>query len=301
MISPSLLVRMTRPGFLSLTAAACVLGFATGGPPDELLAARAAAALVLALVLHAAANVLNDYEDARSGADDANTSGIFPFTGGSRLIQEGVVSMDQTRALGLTMLGAAAAGGLLLVWIAGPTLLVLGMAGVFLAWSYSSPPLQLMSRGLGEPAVGAAWGLVVLGAAHAGHAHIAGASLAIAPAFALLAANILLVNELPDARADAMVGKRTLVVALGARRAARVSIALAVLAQAGPVAAVLWANAPRGLLGSLSSAPLALAASVLVARHAGDPARLRTAIQLTIAATLTFAVGASIGCALLPR
>ena len=41
---------------------------------------RALATLLLALVAHAGANVLNDYFDARNGADAANDQGLFPFT-----------------------------------------------------------------------------------------------------------------------------------------------------------------------------------------------------------------------------
>ena len=51
--------------------------------------------MLLALVAHAGANVLNDYFDARNGADDANQQGLFPFTGGSRLIQNGAVSVAE--------------------------------------------------------------------------------------------------------------------------------------------------------------------------------------------------------------
>jgi 1,4-dihydroxy-2-naphthoate octaprenyltransferase len=59
-------------------------------------APRALATVLLALLAHAGANVLNDYFDARNGADAANHQGLFPFTGGSRLIQNGQVSIADT-------------------------------------------------------------------------------------------------------------------------------------------------------------------------------------------------------------
>lgn len=81
----STLVRMTRPGFLIITLVGCMLGMATadmcGHPPHFW---TALATVVLAVMAHAAGNVLNDVHDALSGADAANTSGIFPFTGGDR-------------------------------------------------------------------------------------------------------------------------------------------------------------------------------------------------------------------------
>ena len=92
-----MLLKMTRPGFLLLTLVACVLGMsfavACGCGFDT---PKAAATLVLALMAHAGANVLNDYHDARNGADAANRQGLFPFSGGSRLIQQGQVSEVDT-------------------------------------------------------------------------------------------------------------------------------------------------------------------------------------------------------------
>ena len=74
---PMLLLRMTRPAFLLLTVVACVLGTATasacGCGLDWSLALGATALAVLA---HAAGNVLNDLHDARNGADAANSGGI---------------------------------------------------------------------------------------------------------------------------------------------------------------------------------------------------------------------------------
>ena len=85
--------RMTRPAFLLVTVSAALVGIASAascGCGFDLPAALAT--VLLACVAHAGANVLNDYHDARNGADAANTEGLYPFTGGSRLIQQGQVS-----------------------------------------------------------------------------------------------------------------------------------------------------------------------------------------------------------------
>ena len=58
--------------------------------------------LLLALVAHAGINVLNDYFDALNGTDQRNVGRLFPFTGGSRFIQNGVLTVRQTRAFGYT-------------------------------------------------------------------------------------------------------------------------------------------------------------------------------------------------------
>ena len=161
----TLLLAMTRPGFLAITAVACLLGMALAAACGRGVdPALAAATLVLALGAHAGANVLNDYHDALNGADDANQGGLYPFTGGSRLIQQRRVSTDQSRQLAWLLLGLVALAGLLLAIHTGGGLLLIGLAGLLLAWAYSAPPLKLMSRGMGELAVALAWWLIVIGA-----------------------------------------------------------------------------------------------------------------------------------------
>jgi len=138
------LVQMTRPGFLVITAVACVLGTAVasacGHGPN---AWTALATLVLAVLMHAAANVLNDYHDALNGADDANTQGLFPFTGGARLIQNGHVTTQDTHNLAKALIVFLIPCGLLLAVKTGGGLMLLGLAGLLLGWAYSAPPLAV--------------------------------------------------------------------------------------------------------------------------------------------------------------
>src|SRR5574343_764994 len=230
-LSWSLALRMTRPGFLAITGVAVLLGLASadvcGHPPK---AWTALATLVLALVAHAAGNVLNDVHDAESGADAANTQGIFPFTGGTRLIQQGVVSVRQTRDLARALLIVLLPAGVLLALFTSPVVLTIGAVGVFLAWAYSAPPLALMARGLGELTVAGAWALVVVGADAVQRGSVFIVPVVLALSYGLLIANILLINGVPDAPADAQVGKATLAVRLGPRGAALLYGALALLA-----------------------------------------------------------------------
>ncbi|MBN9367463.1 MAG: prenyltransferase [Comamonadaceae bacterium] len=293
-----MLLRMTRPGFLLLTAAACILGmafaWACGCGFDV---PKAAATLVLAVVAHAGANVLNDYHDARNGADAANQQGLFPFSGGSRLIQQGLVSEADTGRWAALLLLVLVPAGLLLALHSGGGLLLIGMAGLFLAWAYSAPPLALMSRGLGELAVGLAWWLVVLGADYVQRRQFFVIPAATAASFALLVVNLLLINGFPDAPADAQVGKNTLVVRLGARRAAWLYLALALLAHGWLALAVWLLIPPAAALWGLASAPLSLAAAALLLRHASAPQRLRPAIALSVAAALVHALALAAGLA----
>ena len=211
-------VRMTRPGFLVITVVACILGVSTAvvcGHPIQW--GMAAATLLLAVLMHAAANVLNDYHDALNGADDANQHGLFPFTGGARMIQKGEVSLTDTRDLVLALLLFLIPAGLWLAVQTGGGLVVLGLAGLMLGWAYSAPPLALMTRGLGEVTVGLAWLLVVVGADYVQRGAFFFMPWAVGLSYGLLISNILVINGFPDAQADGQVGKRTWVVRMGPR------------------------------------------------------------------------------------
>ncbi len=293
-----LLLRMTRPAFLAVTAVACLLGLATATACGSGFSApRALATVLLALLAHAGANVLNDYFDARNGADDANQQGLFPFTGGSRLIQNGQVSIADTGRWAAALLLCLIPAGLLLALQSGPGLFVLGAAGLFLAWAYSAPPLALMARGLGEPAVALAWWRVVLGADYTQRGHFFIIPAVTAVSLALLLANILLINGFPDAESDARVGKRTLVVRLGPAPAAGLYLGLVLLAHGWLAVSVWLLIPPQAALWGLVSLPLSLAAAGLLWRHASTPQRLRPALALTIAAANVHGLAMAAGLA----
>lgn len=295
-------LRMTRPAFLLLTVVACVLGTATaaacGCGLDVPLALGATALAVLA---HAAGNVLNDLHDARNGADAANRQGIFPFTGGSRLIQNGVVSERQTAELATALLVFLLPAGLLLAVKAGGGVLLLGMAGLALAWAYSAPPLKLMSRGLGEPTVAMVWFLVVVGADYVQRRHFFPIPAWVALGFALLVAALLLINGFPDADADAQVGKRTLVVRLGPRRASALYAVLVLMAHLWLVVGVWLLVPPVQALWGLISLPFSLAAAGWLVRYRHEPAQLKPALGLSVAAVLLHGLGLAAGFVQLAR
>lgn len=289
---------MTRPGFLAITVVGCVLGIATATTAGHgIEATTALATIVLALVAHAALNVLNDYHDALNGADAANTDGLFPFTGGARLIQNGEVSTVATRRLAMGLLILVVPGGLLLAAHSGSGLVMVGLAGLLIGWMYSAPPLELMSRGLGEAAVAAAWALVVVGADYAQRGVFSQAAAFAGIGYGLLIGNILLINAFPDAAADAQVGKRTLVVRAGAAPAALVYLAVAVVSHAWLVAGVASGFAPSTVLLGLASLPISLAAAHTLIRHSSRPNELRPAIVGTILAALVNGLGIAAGFA----
>ncbi len=295
--------RMIRPGFLSITVVACLVGLAAAAACGcGFDGTKAAATVVLAVLAHAGANVLNDYHDAVNGADAANHQGLYPFTGGSRLIQQGCVSLGDTWRWGWTLMGLAAGGGLLLALNSAPGLLLIGLAGVLLAWAYSAPPFALMTRGLGELSVAACWSLVVVGAdfVQRGQWFVIPAQVAVG--FGILVANILLINGVPDAPADASAGKRTLATRLSGKGVATLYTLLVLAAHGWLVLGVWLLIPPTSTLWALLSLPLGLRAAWLLWQHnrQGDTTKLRQAIVLTIVAANLHGLALAVGL-LLPR
>ncbi|HEY5808270.1 MAG TPA: 1,4-dihydroxy-2-naphthoate octaprenyltransferase, partial [Povalibacter sp.] len=207
----------TRPAFLTASVLPVLVGTAWGYRISGKFAAVSFVLALLATVfVHAASNVLNDVGDDIGGTDNANDERIFPYTGGSRFIQNGVMSAGEMKSWGVTLLLLALAPGAGLLWLHGPQVLIFGAVGIALGVLYSVPKVQLSAHGLGETAVALAFGVLpVVGAAWLQSGVISTGSLAISIPVALWVAAILLINEVTDIRADAAAGKRTLVVRLG--------------------------------------------------------------------------------------
>lgn len=121
----------TRPAFLSVTFVGSLLGLATAVFSGvSVQPALATVTMLFALVAHAGANVINDYYDALSGCDEANIERQYPFTGGSRLIHNGVISLRATGIVGYSLLGAVIPAGLWLTAVSGSGLMLIGLAGL---------------------------------------------------------------------------------------------------------------------------------------------------------------------------
>lgn len=281
----------TRPPFLTATLVACMLGLAVAAYDGVAFDPVAAGwTLLLALLVHAAVNVLNDYYDALNGTDAANQARLFPFTGGSRFIQNGVMTPAQTAIFGYALLLVSVLGGLWLAWQSGGGLLLIGMAGLLIGWAYSAEPFKLNARGWGEICVLLGFLGVVIGADYVQRHAFSWQPCMLGLPYALLVTNLLYINQFPDREADAVSGKRHWVVRLPLAQAVWVYPVLAMAACVAVVMLVLQSRLPAlALWAALPILFSARATSILVAAS-GAPARLRPAIQLTLAAMLAHGI-----------
>lgn len=209
----------TRPQFFTVIISPILLGTAIAWHiTHQFSFLYFSLSLFAGLIIHASVNVLNDYFD--HGADDLNHTPLTPFAGGSRMIQNGVLSRQETYRYGLALLFVAMGLGLGLVWARGWPLLWIGMIGIFSGYFYSAPPLSFNSRGLGELLVGLNFGiLATLGAYYVQIQSFSMQAVFAALPLSFLVAAILYLNEFPDYSSDKQAGKETLVVRLGLQRA----------------------------------------------------------------------------------
>ena len=273
----------TRPAFLTIALAGCLLGFAsalesTFSWPLALLT------LFLAIATQAGVNVFNDYYDHLNGTDAVNVDRLFPFTGGSRFIQNGVMSPRQMLVYALVLFGAVIAGGLWLIATRGSGLFWIGIAGLLIGWAYSAPPLKLNSRGLGEICVAAGFLLIVAGADFVQRGAMSATPWLIGLPYALLVTNILYVNQFPDRNADLQAGKRHWVGRLEPSIAARGYWLILALSMLMLVWLVVSGRLPALTLVSLLALIPALKAGRVLSAHAAEPAKLAPAVQMTILA-----------------
>jgi 1,4-dihydroxy-2-naphthoate octaprenyltransferase len=279
-----LTLRSTRLPFLSATIVPVVLGIAIAASEGSFDLLTAILTIVGASFVQLGLNVANDVFDTVQGADDVNVTPT-QFSGGSRVIQYGLVSLRRMAGLAAAFYLAAAVIGLILLALRpSAALLVIGVVGMIVSLAYTAPPLKLVYRGLGEVAVALGFGpLMLLGAyvVQTGGTVSREAFVASLP-IALLVALILYVNEIPDRRGDARAGKRTLpvrfsreTVIAGYRGAAAAAYAILVV---GVVAGVL----PVPALLALLTIPLALQVSRGLAPNYDNPYGLMAIMGVNI-------------------
>ena len=284
----------TRPAFLSASLfpvlAGTAWGYGRSGSFDLLAFVLATLATALA---HGGVNVLNDVYDEKNGTDRINSERIFPFSGGSRFIQNNIMNIGQMARLGWGLLLAALFFGLCLALLKGWVMLALGASGVFLGVAYSAPPLAFSSRGWGELAVGIGFGpLPVMGAVWLQGAEIDTGAIVISVIIGLWVALILINNEVPDIDADKKVGKKTLAVRLGQKNTAWLYFALHLLAMALVGYLVRGEMMkPYALAVLLFLLPASLNAARLIYSSAGDGKPIAVE-KMTIAIKSTLAIQA---------
>jgi len=260
---------------------------------------HAALTLVGLLAIHGGTNLANDYFDHVTRDDWVNLTPT-PFSGGSRVIQEGIISPRAIFIYSLACFAVGIACGLYLWRVTpGNVVLWLGLVGVASGSLYTAVPVTIGYRGVGELFVGLNFGpLAVLGAHYVQAGHLSPAALMASVPVGLLIAAVLYINEFPDYEADKQVKKKTMIVIFGPERARYGYIILIALTYAAVAAFVAVGGLPAWALLGLLTLPLAAKAVALLMRHYREPYQLIPANALTIVVHFATAILLSVGLAL---
>ena len=240
-------------------------------------------ALIGGVFLHAGANVINDYFDHLSQNDEINNEFVRPFTGGSRLIQHGLLAPTEVLIEALVCLFIGSSIGLFLSYKLGWVILVIGIFGVLSAVFYVFPQVNLVGKGIGEVLIGINFGiLMTFGAFYVQTVQFSWVPIIASLPVALLITAVLYINEFQDAKADHAVGKNHLVVRLGKRQAAKGFILIMLLTYLIVVLGVATDTLPPISLIAMLTLPLAFKAIKIAQANYDDSLKLVPANASTI-------------------
>lgn len=279
----------TRPQFLTLSVVLAFLGTTVAWYDDYFNLWHALLAGIGLLLTHASVNILNDYFDFRSGIDLATRR--TPFSGGSGILPEKLLTPRQVLWLGLSAFILAVPIGIYFVVIQGWLLLPLLLVAAFFILLYSP---FILKRPWPEWVAGAGLGaLPILGMyfAQTG-AYTYTAAVACIPS-AFLVHNLLLLNEFPDVEADQLASRKTMPITIGKKRAA---VFYSIVAIAVYVWIIAWVAAgefswiekqvmPVWTLLGLLTLPLTIRA-IKGAIHHDDPSKLMPGMAANVMAML---------------
>ncbi len=288
-------MREVRANFLVLSIALTMIGGAAGlraGSFNPWIFLLTVLGVTLA---HVSVNLFNEYSDWRTGID-RNTIKT-PFSGGSGILQDGLLKPGHVRAAAFATLGAAFFIGLGLAHRSGWPVLALMTAGGLSAIFYTE---HLTRRTLGEAASGVTLGsFVVLGSYFVQTGAFDAAIIWVSIPPGILTALLLFLNEFPDAESDQAGGRRHLVIVLGKPRSAKLYVILLITAYTIIAAGFAAGALPVGVLISFLTLPVALKAMRLALRHHSDAGKLVPAqgmnVIVVLATDFLLAAGMLIG------
>lgn len=237
-------------------------------------------------------NLINDYFDHKSNLDEINHN-FNKFSGGSRVIQDKLIKPKTIFVAGIIFFALTAFIGLYLnSQVKGNTLLMIGFLGIILGYFYTAEPLRFSYTPLlGEIVTGFCGGpLIVLGSYYVQTQNIEFKTLFVSLPIGLIVSLILFINEFPDHDADKSVDKKTLVVALGKKKAFYLYAFLLISVYLIVIAGVAKSIFPVYVQSTFITLPLAFKAIKVARAHYNEVEELLVANALTIKLHLIFGI-----------
>jgi len=221
------------------------------------------AALIGSIFIQIGTNLVNDYSDAKRGADTVDRLGPV------RVTAAGLVAPRSVLVATWFAFAVAVAAGVYLATVAGPIILAVGVVSILAGVLYTGGPRPYGYAGLGEVFVFLFFGLVAVnGSYYVQLEQLDWLPFGLSISIGALSTAILVVNNVRDIDTDRRVGKRTLAVRLGRDRTRRLFTALLSVAYlALPLTLLVTESSTWPLLGFLS---------LSLAKRAADPVLTRS-------------------------
>lgn len=260
-----------RAPFFSASLIPVLVGAALSSRLGNFHCIKLLLALWIVVSCHAGANLINDYFDAE-GSDPLNRFST-PFSGGSRLIQQGILSRKAYYQGAYIIYGIAFFTVLTLTFVyQNLGILLLGIAGIVIGIVYSARKTFGMGRGWGELAVGIGFGPFATAGSFLLQTNflLPEAFLAGIPV-GFLIMGVLILNEFPDVEADRAVNKRNWIVRSGGGiRGVWIYLTVISLAYFTLIGGVFWGVFPPKILVSCFTIPLAVWVLLKIHQYQGN-------------------------------
>ena len=220
-----------RPRTLPAAIAPVLVAIALVGSDFNWL--RAVLALKVAVWLQIGVNFANDYSDGVKGTDADRV-------GPTRLVASGMATANSVKSAAFVSFAIASVAGTWLAFLTSPFLILVGIISIAAAWGYTGGKNPYGYKGLGELSVFLFFGVIAtMGTYYAQTEEITLLSFIVSIPMGALSCAILSINNLRDRPKDQLVGKLTLAVRIGDRKARLMYVGLLVLAHLAAIATLI--------------------------------------------------------------
>ena len=224
-------IQGARPKTLPAAVAPVLVGTALAFPNPNYV--NALLALIVSLSLQVGVNFANDYSDGIRGTDAERVGPL-------RLVGSGLAKASAVRNTAFSCFVIAAIAGLYLSSRSSLWLILIGALAIGAAWGYTGGKNPYGYKGLGELSVFLFFGVIAtMGSYYAQTEELTLLSFIVSVPMGALSCAILAINNLRDRPKDELVGKLTLAVRIGDRKARLMYVGLLMLAHIAAVATLI--------------------------------------------------------------
>jgi len=247
----------------------------------------ASIALICAVLIQILTNFINEIYDFRKGADTNERLGP------TRTVASGIITEQTMIRASVYVAMLTFALGMVLVYLSGIPILIIGLLSLIMAWAYTGGPYPLAYKGLGEIFV-----LLFFGIAAVCGTYFAQSGLWTLPALltslslGLLSANLLSINNIRDIETDIKAHKMTIATRVG-RKNAELLLTIQTVISYIPLFILLFRGYNFFILLPILSLPFAF--RVLRSVKNGIGKELNYSLQLSASLLLLFGILLAIG------